>query len=264
MRPPSAEPIAPATVSAPGAGLALLFRAGERPGADAIAQALESGQAAGPAARVSHRPQDGAGWLELLASGLTFDVRGLAPVAAMTRAPLPEGPHRRFGFAAGSALPAAHESIDLVPASHILAGAGLQPVVRTLLGVAANLVLHLPVAAIHWQPADTLIEPRYFARLVLGWLGGGAFPALGLTALEPASDGSIATRGLAHFTGQEMQLEGRAGESPAETAKLAIRVIDHLVRQGRLAAPHRIGTGPGALLAEPSRVGRLVLVWREA
>lgn len=257
MRDSSAAP-------APGAGLALLFHAGERPDADAIAQALEAGQAAGPAARVSHRPQDDAGWLELLASGLTFDLRGLAPAAAVAMAALPEGPHRRFGFAAGSAPAAAHEAIELVPANHILAGAGLQPVVRTLVGLAANLVLHLPVIAVHWQPADTLIEPRYFARLVLGWLGGGAFPALGLTALEPASDGSIATRGLAHFTGQEMQLEGRVGESPADTAKLAIRVIDHLVSQGRLAAPQRIGTGPDALLAEPSQVGRLVLVWREA
>ncbi|WP_235037490.1 MULTISPECIES: hypothetical protein [unclassified Novosphingobium] len=243
-----------------GAGLSLLFRPGTRPGAQDIARLIESSHAAGLLARVSHMPAPEEGWLELLASGLTFDMRGLAPAA-----PVPiTTPGYMYGFEGEDGMDGLCEAVELLPSGHIAAGGTLQPVLRTLMGLAADLALNLPVAGVAWAPAQTLMEPRYFSRMVLGWLSGGAFPALGLTTLVRGADGSIASQGLAHFTGQEMQMEGRAGESPADTVKLAIRVVDHLVRQGRIAEPLRIGTGPGALLAEPSQVGNLVLVWREA
>ncbi|WP_059150742.1 hypothetical protein [Novosphingobium barchaimii] len=243
-----------------GEGLSLLFRAGTRPGAQDIARVIESSQAAGALARVSHMPESDEGWLELLANGLTFDVRGLAPAS-----PVPiTAPGYTFGFEFEDATQGLFEAVELLPSGHIAAGGRLQPVLRTMMGLAADLGLHLPVTGVAWGPAQTLMEPRYFSRMVLGWLSGGTFPALGLTALVRGTDGSIASQGLAHFTGQEMQIEGRAGESPADTVKLAIRVVDHLVRQGRIAEPMRIGTGPGALLLEPSQVGKLVLVWRES
>lgn len=241
-----------------GTGLSLLFRRGERPSADDIARLLDGSRGTGLLARVSHRPDPEAGWLELLASGLTFDLIGLDPADPVQSAEAEQS----FGFEDEPSL-ADWEAVGLLPSGHVVAGAGLQPILRTMTGLAANLALNLPVCAVHWRPADTLMEPRYFSRLVLNWLGGGAFPALGLTSLVQAQDGSLITRGLAHFTGQEMQLEGRAGEAPADTMKLAIRVIDHLVRHGRITEPGRIGNGPDALLAEPSQVGRLVLVWRE-
>jgi hypothetical protein len=236
-------------------GLSLLFRPGERPSADDLIHLIDSGQASGPAARVSHRPDARHGWLELLASGLTFDVRGLSPLEALDTAPLDSYGNRVFGFT-GSDPERQYEAVEIALSHHIMAGAGLQPVVRTMVGLAANLT------AVRWHPADTLMEPRYFVRVVLAWLAGGAFPALGLTALTQAQDGSIASRGLAHFTGQEMRLEATAGESPAEAVQLAIRVIDDLVREGRIATPRKIGAGKDALLAEPSQVGKLVLVWR--
>ena len=240
-----------------GIGLSLLFRRGERPTVGAIAQLVDAARETGLLARVSHRPEDAAGWLELLASGLTFDLRGLTPAHAGEDIEVEQA----FGFEGDYAI-AGCETVDLVPSGHIVAGAGLEPVLRVMTGLAANLALHLPVRGVYWRSAHTLMEPRYFSRLMLNWLGGGAFPALGLTALVLGADGSVASRGLAHFTGQEMQLEGRAGETPADTIKLAVRVIDHLVRHGRISEPSRIGTGPDALVAEPSRVGRLVLVWR--
>ncbi|MEE4451136.1 hypothetical protein [Novosphingobium resinovorum] len=244
------------------AGLTLIFAPGTRPDADGVARLIAASREAGLAASVSHRPVGEATWLELLASGLTFDLVGLAPGKG---APIPE-PVQRFGLDEGDD-PGAGEAIALVPSGHILGGAGMQPVMRIMLGLAANLVLGLkaetPVRAVAWGPARTLMEPRYFCRMVLAWLGGGAFPALGLTALLAAPDGSVASRGLAHFTGQEIQLEAREGESAADTVKLAVRVIDHLVRRGRLTAPLRIEAAPQALLAEPSQVGKLVLIWRE-
>lgn len=240
------------------AGLCLLFDPGDRPDADAVARLVAAAADAGLPASVSHRPPPEAGWLELLASGLTFDLIGLAPAASgrMTEA------QQDFGFADGE-LPRGGEAVELVPSGHIVSGAGLQPVLRTMMGLAANLVLELPVRAVGWGPAQTWMEPRYFCRTALNWLGGGAFPALGLTALLQAEDGSLASRGLAHFTGQEMQLEGRSGDAAADAAKLAVRVIDQLVRRGRIVEPLRIDAGGQALLLEPSQVGELVLAWRE-
>lgn len=240
-----------------GSGLSLLFRAGERPDADNIARLVASARESGLPAMVSHRPVPDAGWLEILASGLTFDIRGLAPAEPAGAVAV----EHRFGFEE-EGDGGAYEPVELVPSGHIAAGAGLQPVLRTMMGLAANLAFELPVTGLYWQPARTLMAPDYFSRMVLNWLGGGAFPALGLTALLRAGDGSVASRGLAHFTGQEMQIEGRAGEPPAETMKLAIRVIDHLVRQGPISEAQGIGTGADALLFEPSQVGKLVLVWR--
>lgn len=242
--------------------LFLLFPPGTRPAAETLVDLVATGAATGLSARVSHRPEPDAGWLELLASGLTFDVRGLAPAAAAPALAVHGLASHRLGFNGEPDL-AGHEAIALVPSGHIVAGVGLQPVLRTMMGMAAGFALGLPASAVSWGPAGTLMEPRTFARMVLDWLAGGAFPALGLTALLRAEDGSIASRGLSQFIGQEMQMEGRAGESPQDTAKLAIRVIDHLVREGRVLEPRRIGAGPDALLAEPSQVGRLVLVWRE-
>lgn len=242
------------------AGLSLLFPTGTRPTVQDIVRLFETSAASGLAARISHIPQSEQGWVEILASGLTFDLRGLAPGQPASPA---QGDEPRFRYGFEGALDADElEAIELVPSGHIAAGAGLLPVLRTMAGLAANLALHLPVAAVAWHSAQTLMEPRYFSRIVLNWLSGGAFPALGLTALVPAGDGSIASSGLAHFTGQEMQLEGRADEPQADTVKLAIRLIDYLVREGRLDAPHTIEAGDTTLLAEPSQVGRLVLVWR--
>jgi hypothetical protein len=240
-----------------GACLSLLFRKGERPEAEAIARTVETAREGGLVASVSYRPDPAAGWLELLASGLTFDLAGLSPLGP---APAVEV-YQAFGFDRPCAV-AELEAVQLVPSGHILSGAGLLPVMRTMMGLAANLVLHLPVAAVHWGAAQTLMEPRYFSRLMLNWLAGGAFPSLGLTAFSRAPDGSIGTRGLAHFTGQEMQLEASLHESDSDTARLAVRVIDHLVRHGGIAQAQTIGQGSDALLLEPSKVGKLVLVWR--
>lgn len=238
-------------------GICLVFRAGQRPDADAIAEVIGRSRDTGLPAIVSHRPQGEAQWLEVLASGLTFDLTGLAPGLPGRDVEA----RQRFGF--GGDRVDGSETIELLPSGHIAAGAGLQPILRTMMGLAANLVLELPVTAVGWGPAATVMEPHYFCRSVLNWLGGGAFPALGLTALLSAPDGSIASHGLAHFTGQEMQIEAQSGETPADTAKLAVRVIDRLVREGRLAEPLRIDAGDQVLIAEPSQVGKLVLVWRE-
>lgn len=238
-------------------GVSLLFPAGSRPTQDDLSRLFESSDTTGLMANISHCPKED-DWLEVLASGLTFDITGLAPAPAPE---LAETVHV-YGFDQG-AVPQGLEPIVLMPSGHIIAGAGLEPVLRIMAGLAANLVLHLPVAGVAWHSARSVMEPRYFSRIALNWLSGGAFPALGLTALTVGADGSVASSGLASFTGQELQLEGAEGEAPADTIKLAIRLVDYFVRHGRLEEPERIDAGGVALLAEPSRGGPIVLIWRE-
>ncbi|WP_395395065.1 hypothetical protein WBP07_06850 [Novosphingobium sp. BL-8A] len=216
------------------------------------------GEAGAPPARISHRPPSAQGWLELLASGLTFDMSGLAPGEA---ASLPFDQPHFHGFEVVPELELL-KGIELVPGGHIAGGGTMPPVLRTLAGLSAALALQLPVSAVAWHSAGTVMAPAYFARMVMNWLSGGVFPALGLAALVQAEDGSIASQGLAAFCGQEFQLEPRRDEHRTDTVKLALRVADHIVRRGPLTVPGPIeGTG---LFAEPSQVGKLVWIWRQS
>ncbi len=210
-------------------------------------------------ARVSFAPPCRDGWLELLSSGLTFDLEGLSPAE-----PVPQvAPEFVLGFE-GESPGDNLEAVNLVPSDHIAGGAGMQPVMRAMAGLAANLVSHLPVRAVACRTALTCMDPAYFTRMVITWLGGGAFPALGLTGLQLASDGSVASKGLAFFAGQEMQLESRAGESATDAIKIAIRVVDYLVRTGPIREARHIDIGEGhVFLAEPSKVGKRVWIWRD-
>lgn len=240
------------------AGLSLLFSAGRRPSADDIERLLSSTEMTGAGARISYRPEQQEGWVELLTSGLTFDLTGLAPAES---APLPPRGHS-FGLDA-HAMTRPLEAISLIPGHHIVGGIAVMPVVRAMAGLAANIALPFNVAAVCWHPAQSWMEPQYFARIVLNWLAGGAFPALGLTAVAELGDRSVESRGLAFFIGQEIELEALQGESSADTVKLAVRLIDYMVRNGPLKEPRQLeGPGGEPLQAVPSRSGHRVSVWR--
>ena len=246
---------------APTVGLSLTFRAGERPGASDIEHFLHSDSGSSLGASIAHRSDDAAGWVEILASGLAFDLVGLAPAQSS------EPPEAKFCFGISRKdAEVTCEAITLLPGPHLQGGgSAMIPVVRTMAGLAANFALHLPVTAVCWHPAGTWMEPEYFARTIESWLSGGAFPALGLTGIEQVGEEAIRSTGLAFFTGQEVELERRGHEPSAETVKLAIRVIDYLVGEGPLDAVTELHGPSGELLiAEPSGDRRLVKVWREA
>lgn len=135
---------------------------------------------------------------------------------------------------------------------------------RTMAMLASELAQGLGALAVCWLPAASWMDVTYFARIVAGWSGGGAFPALGFCGMQRLGDGSVASEGLAFFTGQELRVESRPGEAPADTVKLAVRLADRLVRDGPIVAPGRL-TGPDAeaLFAEPSPDGRLVRLRRQ-
>ena len=107
------------------AGISLLFARGMRPDADAVtALAGAAGEVVGFS--VSHRPAERPYWLELLALGLTFDMRGLSPGI-----PAPAG-----GAAHAFSIPLADtrglEAITVRPGPHLAGGSTPLPVIRAI------------------------------------------------------------------------------------------------------------------------------------
>ena len=244
----------------PSVGLSLTFCVGDRPSASEIERLMLSDAVPDLGASITHRPDAAEGWLEILASGLAFDLVGLAPAQSSR----PPEAHFCFGLSRKDAE-APCEAITLLPGPHLQGGgSAMMPVVRTMAGLVADFARHLPVKAVCWHPAGTWMDPQYFARTIENWLSGGPFPSLGLTAIEQIGEQGVRSTGLAFFTGQEVELESHPDQPMAEAVKLAIRVIDFLVGEGPLDAVTELQGPAGELLvAEPSEDGRLVRVSRE-
>jgi hypothetical protein len=211
--------------------LSVVFAPGTRPDAAALRAAGADGTYGGFAVTLEAKA-DGSDWAELLASGMAFDCHGIKPGSAASLPPATT----RLGL---SELPLG-EAIALQPSPHIASGVALQPVIRVLLALASDLA-HLPGAlAVCWHPAECWMDPAYFTRITADWLGGGAFPALGLTALQRDADGGLASKGLAFFIGQELVLAPKLGLSAEAMAKLAIRLIDTLLTLGPVVEPRAL------------------------
>lgn len=233
--------------------VSLLFAPGARPGAGDVA---EFGRRSG-AFSVSHQPEATEGWLELLVNGLTFDLRGLAPGGAVDR----------FDFVHRYALngepdPQTMEAVSLGLGPHLAGAETMMPVVRAAAGLAAVLAELPGCAAVGWRPARTLAGTDHFRQSVAAWRGGGAFPALGLTALTRSGDGSHRSEGLDFLIGRELFLLP-SGASPAEDAKLALRLIDWLARWGASGDTITIEAMPGVSVAmTDDRAARIITAER--
>jgi hypothetical protein len=240
----------------------LLFNAGMRPDRAAVrglaardrefAVSLEPELAPGP------DPGGRGDWVELVIHGLTFDLAGLAPREPI---PLPEAGHL-FGLAP-EIVGAPLEAVTLVPGPHLAGGRQLLPVLRSHAVLAAYLAALPGVAAVAWHAARAWSAPEFFRGNVLRWIAGGAFPALGLAALNATADGGIASEGLSLFTGQELELNARLAEDRAQGARIALRLMHWLVENGPLDRVEAL-TGPGGelLQLEPSPDRRLIKVWK--
>ena len=242
----------------PSSGLSLLFPAGQRPAGDDILRLVKNRPEIASQFGISHFPKTGEGWLELLANGLTFDLNGLAPDPPGEAARCVH----RYGFPADPGLDLA-EAITLRPGAHLAGGGNLMPVVRSMAAIAAALA-HLPgVTGVVWHPARCVMEPAYFARIVAGWLGGGPFPALGLTALVLEQDGGIRSDGLAFFTGQELRIDPIVARNPATAGKIAIRLIHSLISGWSVQTSAEIAGPDGQRLGvEPVDNGRVLRIWK--
>ena len=236
--------------------LAVLYAPGQRPSLGAVRAA---GEASGAFA-VSHDPGDeqggsggDAGWAELLITGLTFDITGLAPGKGEA---VPSIVHR-FGFAPDEAAGDGLEAVFLRPGAHLAGAAAMLPVVRGCVALGSALATGTGAAAIVWIPARAAMTTDYFTDVAADWLGGGAFPALGLTALVPGGSGMVSD-GLAFFTGQELEV---CGPDMSRAVRIAVRMIHALVCQAPVVVPvELVGPDGELLLAEPIDKGTRVRV----
>jgi hypothetical protein len=235
-----------------GAGLSLLFAPGERPEAAGLQKALAACQAQGQITRSDAER----GAVEIVANGLTFECDGLAPAEPC------DLPRTSAASDGADRLNPRWQAVRLYPGAHLSGGLRLAPVTRALLALGAELAVRLPARAVLWHPADTAVEPDAFSRMALAWLSGGGFPAPGLATLTPLSDGSVVSRGLAHFVGQEITLRPRSGETAAQTLQLASRTVDRLVRHGRVEAITEFTVDGEVLCVEPAQRGDQLWVWR--
>lgn len=237
--------------------LTLHFLPGQRPAAgDIVRLAGRPAETTGFAP--SFLPPEGDGWLELIAMGLTYDVSGLFPAGA---APAIDAEHF-YGFEASGREPRL-EAVRVVPGPHLTAGRPPIPVIRVLAGLGAELARLPGLRAIGWQSASSAMSPAYFMSAVRAWLVGGAFPALGLTALFPAGDGTIRSEGLALFTGLELQVEPVAGETPQELAKFAALAAHVLVQSGQEGLSSLVDASGRPGNSDIDLVKGLVRLWRK-
>lgn len=216
-----------------GAVLSLIFAEGKRPDGAAVA-ALTLRE--GVRFSVGHGRAGAEGWLELLVMGMAIDCRALAG------APPPPVPSP--GALLGLPAAPAGEAITLEPGPHLAEAAALLPVVRATVMLALDLAQLPGLLAVCWNPAQCWMAPDWFRKVAEDWLGGGPFPALGLTSLHRQDDGAMTSTGLAFFTGQELLIPSAPGLSAPDQARIAVRLINALVERDALDEPVEL-TGPG-------------------
>lgn len=241
-------------------GVYLLFSPGDRPDRRQLLAAIEDM----PLAATTHDPAEQAAisssgcdaegrqpgeWLELLQSGMTFDLLGLSPGPSVAS---PTISHRLACDAHFD--PADHEAIALFPGPHLADGANSLPIVRAMLDLACGIARRVDgVRTICWSPARSAVAMPMFCQSVEQWLEGGPFPALGLTSFAIDERGAMRSEGLAHFLGQELSIAPELASDRIAATRLGARLVHDLVASGPLDAPREFIAEDGlGFLLSPS------------
>ena len=248
---PSAVPITDRSSASP-AGLSFFFPTGRRPTRDDVTAAVATidrmwisfdpadmpvGRSDGWSDRKDHR----GAWLELMMSGMTFDLLGLAPLPGVA---VPPARHR-IGFRQ-TALIEQNEVVALVPGPHIADAANTLPVLRAMLDMGCLLARALgSVSAIGWRPASTLIDVDTFCIMVANWTKGGPFPAHGIVAFSLGEGNRLASEGLRFFIGRELRFDAALSGDAVGATRLGSRIVNALVARDRTSIPTIFETETG-------------------
>lgn len=227
------------------------------PNGAAVFALLAQGGHAASIFTVTHQPFDDGDWLELLSSGLTFDLSGLSGNGSVPDVSV------RYGVDANVDL-AQSGWLRLTPGEHLGGGRTQIPVIRGMAAIALAL-LDLPGATgVAWGVAQTLMSAEHFRRIIPSWLTGGAFPALGLTALSRDASGAVRSSGLSFFTGLELCIDPLLAKQPGLAGKIAVRLIHSLVGGWKVVEPVEVEGPEGDILGVfPEENGKLLRVCRK-
>lgn len=264
----------------PAKGLFLLFPSGQRPGRAEIRQFVKAnpqvsltfdpadtplrvvGESSEEIVPQRNLDSDGnvSAWVELLGSGLAFDLIGLSEGESCS---LPVF-SQKFDFdhvADGGG----YEAVCLLPGEHLSGGERSLPILRGMMGLSRDLMSYFESAeAILWPPARSLVGRRFFESTITAWLDGGPFPALGLTSFELSDDGALMSFGLEHLIGQELLVDPSLAENPVAGTRLGVRLINQLVLSGAVENADQIIAPDGAkLMLEPMKGGKILRVRAE-
>lgn len=189
---------------------------------------------------------------ELVLDGLTFDVVEIA-----AGQPAPDYMTRLVELAEA-------DSLVLLPGPHLAPAAHSLPVVRGQWRVAARLCdMMAEVAAVGWAPSRTALPAGAFRQTADAWTSKGVFPPQGLVTFVPALGNACQSRGLAHFTGQELRIEPELAHDRDRAIRLGLRLAETLLHRGPLTEPEQFSDpAGGAVRLEPSPNRRFVRVWR--
>ncbi|MGX7895393.1 hypothetical protein [Tsuneonella sp. HG222] len=239
--------------------VSLLFREGTRPNVAAVRSLADAGREFSVSFEPdgdADAPGAGQGWIELLASGLTFDLAGLQPASSCPVPPRLQS----LGIEGRADTPL--EVITLRLGPHLSGGKEMLPVLQALARLGAALSELDGAVGVCWHPASSWSAPKIYCGGVADWVAGGVFPGLILTSLVGSPDGGLQTVGMSTFTGQELRIEPDVAADRTQAAKLAVRLIDYLVIQGRITKADRIlGPDSKPLRLEPSANGLFVRIW---
>lgn len=217
-------------------GLLLLFDRGSRPDREAVLDAVGRNErlfiAHDPFTAVSHGidgrmvpgEEECERGLAVLADGLSFEILGLASGSPVQQAHIDHYlSHDRSDLEEVEAL-------GIYPGSHIAEGANALPVVRTMLGLGADLAEALgDVRAISWTPARSAISVGFFQRSVAAWRAGGLFPTLGMVGIDFDQDDRLRTEGLSFLVGSELVLAPELSVDHSAAIRLVLHIVHELV-----------------------------------
>lgn len=219
-----------------------------------IGQDLRAASGRGSAACIP----SGAPFYEAVIDGLTFDLCARECDAALLRQ---DGEPRTVVEAL---LPyAGRNAVCITPGPHVAAADGAVTITRALIRLGAGIAGLLPdVEAVVWPMSEWSAAPADFASVADAWWQGGSLPVPGMVQFKPTLDGSLQSVGLAHFTGQELRIEGGIAADPSHAQRLGARLAEMLVHRGRLTGVEQFAGPSGEQLRLESSVnGRYVRAW---
>ena len=191
----------------------------------------------------------------VISGGLTFDLTG----CVIDRARLRADGAARSDLAPLSRI-GATQAVVVRPGPHIASVAAAPIVVRGMATVGEVLARRLSaVARIYWPPSGWSTCTEEYVRTAGLWTESGAFPGPGIIQFRPAMGGALQSSGLAHFTGQELRIEGDLAPEGQHDRQRADRLAADLAVRSRVTSSETYHCALGtSIRIAPSANGRYV------
>ncbi len=243
-------------------GLHFLFSAGATPSAGEFVKLTAEGttfQSNVIAPDTHSSVEDRSPIVELVRSGLTFDLSGFAPSSSSAGCQ-----PKHFIGVDREIIREGCEGLLLNLGPHLQGVHSNLLVVREMLTLSAEIAGVIPkCVAMQWLPSATAISTERFVHNVTRWTDHGEFPVDPLIALQLKSIGGTHSEGLTLFTGQELRIEPEATLDPNSVIQIGKRLLGYLALRGPISKAEEVAGPDGSpIRLEPSNNGKFVRAWR--